>query len=67
MGDRGETLTSISKQYGVPMYEIAEANKNLVDVDFVFEGQQLNIPSAAKKFEVVSLILYYWYRQSSYN
>ncbi|XP_027091192.1 uncharacterized protein [Coffea arabica] len=40
----GETLTSISKLYGVAIYEIAAANKDIVDVDLVFEGQHLNIP-----------------------
>ncbi|PON74515.1 LysM domain containing protein [Parasponia andersonii] len=50
---RGETLTSISKQYGVPVYEIVAANKNIRNVDFVFEGQHLNIPSAAKNIEVI--------------
>ncbi|XP_070052810.1 uncharacterized protein [Nicotiana tomentosiformis] len=40
-----ETLTSISKLYGVPIYEIAAANKQIIDVDLVFEGQLLNVPS----------------------
>nr|XP_009794079.1 PREDICTED: uncharacterized protein LOC104240878 isoform X3 [Nicotiana sylvestris] len=40
-----ETLTSISKLYRVPIYEIAAANKEIIDVDLVFEGQLLNIPS----------------------
>lgn len=42
----GETLTSISKQYGVSVYSIAAVNKNIVDVDLVFEGQKLKIPSS---------------------
>ncbi|KAJ4713770.1 LysM domain containing protein [Melia azedarach] len=45
----GETLTSISKQYGVSMYSIAAANKNIVDIDIVFEGQKLNIPSFSRE------------------
>ncbi|KAF4346925.1 hypothetical protein G4B88_024322, partial [Cannabis sativa] len=52
---RGETLSSISKQHGVSMYEIAAANRNIVDVDLVFEGQQLNIPSASTLIQAKSL------------
>lgn len=48
-GGRGETLTSISKQYGVSVYSIAAVNKNIVDVDLVFEGQRLNIPSSVRE------------------
>lgn len=44
----GETLTSISKHYGVSMYAIAAANKDMVDIDFLYEGQHLNIPLADK-------------------
>ncbi|XP_004250651.1 uncharacterized protein [Solanum lycopersicum] len=40
-----DTLTSLSKLYGVPIFEIAAANKEIIDVDLVFEGQHLNIPS----------------------
>ncbi|KAJ6763536.1 hypothetical protein OIU79_024142 [Salix purpurea] len=43
----GETLTSISKQYGVSRYSVSAANKNILDVDLVFEGQFLNIPASA--------------------
>ncbi|XP_015056896.1 uncharacterized protein LOC107003144 isoform X1 [Solanum pennellii] len=43
--DRDDTLTSLSKLYGVPIFEIAAANKEIIDVDLVFEGQHLNIPS----------------------
>ncbi|XP_060175623.1 uncharacterized protein LOC132606234 isoform X3 [Lycium barbarum] len=43
--DRDEPLTSISKLYGVPIYEIAAANKEIIDVGLVFEGQHVNIPS----------------------
>lgn len=42
---RDDTLTSLSKLYGVPIFEIAAANKEIIDVDLVFEGQHLNIPS----------------------
>ncbi|KAG6435247.1 hypothetical protein SASPL_100117 [Salvia splendens] len=45
----GETLTSISKLYGVPVLEIADSNKEIVDVNVVFEGQHLKIPSAASE------------------
>ncbi|GMI85099.1 hypothetical protein HRI_002179300 [Hibiscus trionum] len=41
----GETLSSISKMYGVSVHSIAAANKNIVDIDLVFEGQLLNIPA----------------------
>ncbi|CAK7327834.1 unnamed protein product [Dovyalis caffra] len=43
----GETLSSISKQYGVSIYSIASANKNIMDVDLVSKGQLLNIPASA--------------------
>ncbi|KAI3464301.1 hypothetical protein Pfo_020964 [Paulownia fortunei] len=49
----GETLTSISKLYGVPILEIAAANKGIADVDLVFEGQHLNIPSAIAGYDQV--------------
>ncbi|KAL3845685.1 hypothetical protein ACJIZ3_003088 [Penstemon smallii] len=42
----GETLTSISKLYRVPILEIADANKEIVDVNLVFQGQHLNVPYA---------------------
>ncbi|XP_047981614.1 uncharacterized protein LOC125222825 [Salvia hispanica] len=45
----GETLTSISKLYGVPVLEIADSNKEIADVNVVFEGQCLKIPSAASE------------------
>ncbi|EXB81484.1 hypothetical protein L484_014291 [Morus notabilis] len=44
----GETLTSISKHYGVSIYAIAAANKNIADIDLVFEGRHLSIPLADK-------------------
>ncbi|KAL5845828.1 hypothetical protein ACOSQ3_009352 [Xanthoceras sorbifolium] len=43
----GENLTSISKQYGVSVNSIIEENTSIVDVDLVFQGQQLKIPSSA--------------------
>ncbi|KAJ6757838.1 hypothetical protein OIU74_027004 [Salix koriyanagi] len=43
MVKEGETLTSISKQYGV----VSAANKNILDADLVSEGQFLNIPASA--------------------
>lgn len=42
--DRGETLTSISRYYGVSILQIAAENDNIVDIDFVLEGERLNIP-----------------------
>lgn len=51
---RGETLSSISKQYGISIYAIAVANKNILDIDLVFEGQRINIPSATGDTQVVS-------------
>lgn len=52
---RGETLTSISKLYGVPVLEIADSNKEIADVNLVFEGQRLQIPSAvAESSQLVS-------------
>ncbi|KAI5655914.1 hypothetical protein M9H77_24707 [Catharanthus roseus] len=49
MGHReisGESLSSISKLYGVPLSDIAAANEEMVGIGLVFEGQQLNIPSS---------------------
>ncbi|KAJ4952694.1 hypothetical protein NE237_029526 [Protea cynaroides] len=53
----GETLTSISRMYGVSIQEIAEVNATIVDVDLVFEGQCLNIPFPIYK---ESLMGYTW-------
>lgn len=53
-GGRGETLTSILKQYGASVYSLTAANKSIVDVDNVFEGQHLKIPSARKEVQLVS-------------
>ncbi|XVF30137.1 hypothetical protein REPUB_Repub16aG0031300 [Reevesia pubescens] len=44
---QGETLSSISKMYGVSVYSIAAANKDIVDIDLVFKGQLLNIPASS--------------------
>ncbi|KAM7278762.1 hypothetical protein ACFE04_005896 [Oxalis oulophora] len=44
---QGETLTSISKLYGISIYSIAAANKNVLPLDLVFYGQHLNIPMYA--------------------
>ncbi|XP_077224749.1 uncharacterized protein LOC143858042 [Tasmannia lanceolata] len=49
----GETLTSISRQYGVSIHAIAAVNENIVDVDFVLEGQRLSIPLDAEKTRMV--------------
>ncbi|XP_017981653.1 PREDICTED: uncharacterized protein LOC18592837 isoform X2 [Theobroma cacao] len=46
---RGETLSSISKKYGVSVYSIAAANKDIVDIHLVFKGQLLNIPASSLK------------------
>ncbi|XP_017617430.1 uncharacterized protein LOC108461944 isoform X1 [Gossypium arboreum] len=43
----GETLSSISKVYEVSVHSIAAANKNIVDINLVFQGQLLNIPSSS--------------------
>ncbi|KAG8472709.1 hypothetical protein CXB51_034734 [Gossypium anomalum] len=43
----GETLSSISKMYEVSVHSIAAANKNIVDINLVFQGQLLNIPSSS--------------------
>ncbi|KAG8378513.1 hypothetical protein BUALT_Bualt08G0144900 [Buddleja alternifolia] len=51
----GETLTWISKLYDVPILDIAAANKDIVDVNLVFEGQHLNIPSAMVRFAQVAM------------
>ncbi|KAE8022305.1 hypothetical protein FH972_008115 [Carpinus fangiana] len=48
----GETLSSISKQYGISIYAIAAANKNILDIDLVFKGQSINIPSATRDSQV---------------
>ncbi|XP_044510937.1 uncharacterized protein LOC123229295 isoform X1 [Mangifera indica] len=48
----GETLTSILKQYGASVYSLTAANKSIVDVDNVFEGQHLKIPSARKEVQL---------------
>ncbi|XP_022719822.1 uncharacterized protein LOC111277684 [Durio zibethinus] len=42
---RGETLSSISKMYGVSVYSIAAANEDIADIDLVFKGQLLKIPA----------------------
>lgn len=42
---RDEILTSISKLFGVPILEIATADKDIADGDLVFEGHHLDIPS----------------------
>lgn len=42
---QGETLSSISKQYGVSILSIAAVNRDVVDLDLVYEGQHLRIPS----------------------
>ena len=40
---RGETLSGISRRYGVGINDVMRAN-NLSSADFIREGQQLNIP-----------------------
>lgn len=51
--DRGETLTSISRLYGVSIQRIVAVNANIIDVDFVLEGQCLNIPFNAEETQMV--------------
>ncbi|XP_059451230.1 uncharacterized protein LOC132182038 [Corylus avellana] len=53
----GETLSSISKQYGISIYAIAAANKNILDIDLVFKGQRINIPSATGDSQVAFKLL----------
>ncbi|KAG2714119.1 hypothetical protein I3760_03G011100 [Carya illinoinensis] len=55
----GETLTSISKQYGVSIHAIAAANKTIQDVDVLFGGQHLNIPSATRDTPVAKTTGYF--------
>ena len=44
--------------YGVSVYSIAAANKDIVDIDLVFKGQLLNIPaSSLKETQLVSKIV----------
>lgn len=45
--DRGENLTCISKHYGVSVNSILEENTSILNVDLVFQGQQLKIPSSS--------------------
>ncbi|XP_073280954.1 uncharacterized protein [Primulina huaijiensis] len=40
-----ETLSSISKLYGVPILEIATSGKDIEDSDLIFEGKHLDAPS----------------------
>ncbi|KAJ6433689.1 hypothetical protein OIU84_017395 [Salix udensis] len=40
-------LASCGQRYGVSRYSVSAANKNILDVDLVFEGQFLNIPASA--------------------
>ncbi|KAF6167016.1 hypothetical protein GIB67_041271 [Kingdonia uniflora] len=42
---KGETLTSISRQYGVSIQAIVVANSKIVNVDVVLEGDRLKIPA----------------------
>ncbi|KAF8025463.1 hypothetical protein BT93_F2334 [Corymbia citriodora subsp. variegata] len=63
----GETLSSISKQYGIPIYTIATLNRSIVDLELVYEGQVLKIPLSkiyAEKTEKKKLLKFdtqkYW-------
>ncbi|XP_031112720.1 uncharacterized protein LOC116016544 isoform X2 [Ipomoea triloba] len=42
----GENLSTISKLYGVPIDEIAAANRDILDDDLILQGKHLNIPSS---------------------
>jgi len=54
-GGRGENLNSISKQYGLSVNSILEENRSIVNVDLIFQGQQLKIPSSsAEEIRAVS-------------
>nr|GMD72737.1 uncharacterized protein LOC109148877 isoform X1 [Ipomoea batatas] len=43
----GENLSTISKLYGVPIDEIAAANRDILDDDLILQGKHLNIPSTS--------------------
>lgn len=47
----GETLSSISKQYGIPIHPIVTLNKSIVDHELVYEGQVLKIPLSKRYAE----------------
>lgn len=46
-------MTSISRLYGVSIQSIVAVNASIVDVDFVLEGQCLNIPFRAEETKMV--------------
>lgn len=46
-------MTSISRLYGVSIQSIVAVNASIVDVDFVLEGQRLNIPFSAEETKMV--------------
>lgn len=48
MNHRGETLCSISKQHGVSIAAIASINKDIIDLDLVYEGQLIKVPSIGR-------------------
>lgn len=48
---RGETLSSISRLYGVTVQAIIEANQ-LTNPNLIYEGQRLRIPPAAKDYVI---------------
>ncbi|KAK3426528.1 hypothetical protein EUGRSUZ_F02959 [Eucalyptus grandis] len=47
----GETLSSISKRYGIPIHPIVTLNKSIVDHELVYEGQVLKIPLSKRYAE----------------
>ncbi|KAG9145894.1 hypothetical protein Leryth_019563 [Lithospermum erythrorhizon] len=51
----GETLSCISKIYGVPISQIAAVNEDIVDMNLVSSGQHLKIPSSVKGLNHVDL------------
>ncbi|GEM_PF-2414621 len=46
---RGETLSTIARQEGIPLEALIEANKHIPDPDIIFPGEQICIPTALKR------------------
>jgi len=46
---KGDTLWSLSKKFGVSIDELLNANKNIEDRNIIFAGQELNVPTKTKQ------------------
>lgn len=46
---KGDTLWSLSKKFGVSIDELLNANKNIDDRNVIFAGQELNVPTQKKQ------------------